>query len=87
MPRTIVPPEHDASLHAFAVAHVQRVRQRCPQARAVDPAVHVAAVISYLQPLPADRAWLHRRWQARRGEGSWLGGAVGLHVPRAREAS
>ncbi len=86
MPRTIVPPEHDASLHAFAVAHVQRVRGRCPQFRHVDEAAFVAAVISHLAPLSADRPFRRAAAFGRRGEASWIGGAVGLHIPRARAA-
>ncbi len=77
----------DAHLHELAVEHVARVRERCQQFTAVDDATFVVVVVAHLAPLDAGRPWLSRRWQARWGEGSWLGGAVGLHVPRVREAS
>ncbi len=91
MPTTIVDSESvadDAELRALAVAHVARVRARCPQFASVDEGAQLGVVERHLAPLPADRAWTtRRRWQAPRGEPTWLGGAVGLHVPRAREAS
>ncbi len=77
----------DAELLESAAAHVQCVRQRCPQARALDPAVHLAAVVAHLQPLAPDRSFRRPAPRCRRGEAVWVGGAVGLHVPRAREAS
>ncbi len=73
-----------AELEAFAVEHVARFRARCPWVRAVDPEVHVAIVVAWLQPLDPDRDWSRRRWQAPRGEATWLGGVVGLHVPEQR---
>ncbi len=76
----------DADLFAFAAAHVRRVRQRCPQARAVDPAVHVAAVVAHLRPLPTGRPFRRPAVRCPRGEPVWIGGAVGLHHLRQREA-
>ncbi len=74
----------EAHLRALAVEHVARVRERCPWVRAVDPEVHVACVVAWLQPLPADRPWTRRQWAAARGEPTWAGGVVGLHVPAPR---
>ncbi len=71
----------DAQLFDFARAHVARVRARCPQHLLVDEAVWTAAVLVHLAPLPVDRPWLHRRWRSPRGEASWCGGVVGLHLP------
>ncbi len=80
-------PAGDAELLESAAAHVQRVRERCPWARAIDPAVHHAIVVAWLQPLPADRPFRRPAAPWQRGDAVWVGGAVGLHVPRAREAS
>ncbi len=74
-----------AELQAFAVEHVARVCARSPQFAQVDEAAFVAIVISHLTPLPADRPWLHRRWQVRRGEAVWVGGRVGLHPTAQRQ--
>ncbi len=90
MPPHIVPRQatiDDADLLDFARAHVARVRKRCPGALPIDIDVWVGAVLAHLAPLPADRPWLRRRWQAPRGEASWVGGRVGLHLPAARESS
>ncbi len=72
---------------ALAMAHVRRVRQRCPWARAVDPDVHVGIVLAWLQPLPADRPFRRPAAPWRRGEPVWVGGVVGVHHSRAREAA
>ncbi len=78
----------DADLRAVAARHVAHARERYPELRAVDPEVFVGIVVAWLQPLPEARPWLRqRRWQTRPGEPVWVGGAVGLHIPRAREAS
>ncbi len=77
----------DAELLTPAEAHVRRVRRWCPQARAVDPAAHLAAVVEHLRPLPADRAFPRPTLRCRGGEPSWIGGTVGLHVPRVRKAA
>ncbi len=74
----------DAHLHALAVEHVARVRERCPQFTAVDAEAFVGIVIAHLTPLPPERPWLSRRWQGPSGEAVWVGGVVGLHVPRVR---
>ncbi len=76
----------DVELRVLALEHVERVCQRSPELAHVNKAAFVAAVISHWTPLPADRPWLSRRWQARRGEPSWVGGCVGVHVPSARPA-
>ncbi len=75
-----------ADLHDEAVQHVDRALRSYPLA-GVDRELFVRIVEAHLQPLSAGRSWLHRQWAAPRGEAVWVGGAVGLHVPRAREAS
>ncbi len=90
MPTDTLPRQTDADapdLLEFARAHVARVRERCPWVRAIDPEVHVACVVAWLQPLPADRHWLRRRWTAPRGDATWCGGAVGLVLPRQRQGA
>ncbi len=52
----------------------------------MDPEAFVAIVVAWLTPL-GDRAWHWTRYTNHRGEPVWVGGAVGLHVPRVREAS
>ncbi len=74
----------DAHLLDFARAHVARVQARCPQHLLVDEAVWIAAVLVHLAPLDPDRDWSRRRWQASRGEATWLGGVVGMHLPAPR---
>ncbi len=76
----------DTELHVFAREHVARVRERCPDALPIDIDVWVGAVLAHLAPLPADRPW-RRRWQAPRGSASWVGGRVGVHLPRPRGAA
>ncbi len=63
------------------------MRERCPFARAIDPAVYVAIVVAWLRPLPADRAFRRPAAPWQRGDAVWVGGAVGLHQPRARAAT
>ncbi len=60
---------------------------RTPGFASVDEAVFVPIVVAWLTPLSPDRGWSRRRWQTPRGEATWVGGAVGLHVPAPREAS
>ncbi len=74
-----------ADLRAQAVEHVEHARRDYPELRDVDPEVFIGIVESYLRPLNPDRPWTHRRWQAGRGSASWVGGRVGLHVPRQRQ--
>ncbi len=76
-----------AELQAFAVEHVARVRGRCPQFESVYEAMYVALVLEHLRPLDPDRPWLRRRWQAPRGEATWSGGQIGLHLPAPRSAA
>ncbi len=76
----------DADLRAVAARHVARARERYPELRDVDPEAFVAIVVAWLTPL-RDRAWHWTRYTNRRGEPVWVGGAVGLHVPRAWAAS
>ncbi len=76
----------NADLHDQAVAHVEHARRTYPQLRAIDPAVYIGIVLAHLAPLPADRPWTRRQWEARRGEPAWVEG-YGLHLPRPREAS
>ncbi len=76
----------DADLRAVAARHVAHARERYPELRDVDPEAFVAIVVAWLTPL-GDRAWHWTRYTNRRGELVWVGGAVRLHVPRARETS
>ncbi len=78
--------DHDqAALHRQAVEHVARALRTYPWLSSVDPDCYVAVVEQHLQPLDPDRDWSRRQRQAPPGEPVWVGGAVGLHVPRARE--
>ncbi len=74
-----------ADLRARALEHVEHARRDYPSLRDVDLEVFVAAVERHLEPLAPDRPFRRPRLRGRRGEPSWIGGAVGLHVPRARE--
>ncbi len=77
----------DAELFEFAAAHVDRALTRYPSLRGVDRAMYVGIVEQWMQPLNPGRLWLHRQWAAPRGEASWCGGVVGLHVPAPRGAA
>ncbi len=74
----------DHDLHAQAVEHVDRALREYPSLRGVDRAVYVGIVEQWMQPLNANRSWTRRQWQAPRGEATWCGGPVGLHVPEQR---
>ncbi len=73
--------------HDLAVAHVDRALTRYSWLSAVDREMYVGIVEQWLQPLPPDRPWTHRRLHAPRGEASWVGGRVGMHLPAPRESS
>ncbi len=74
-------------LRTRAREHVRHVLRDTPELRDVDAAAFVAFVVAHLQPLAPDRSFRRPAVRCRRGEAVWVGGAVGLHVPRAREAS
>ncbi len=73
-------------LRTRAREHVRHVLRDTPGLRDVDEAAFVA-LVAHLQPLASERPFRRPAVRCRRGEPVWVGGAVGLHIPRAREAS